>query len=454
MEKNDLFERTKPSKALMTMALPTIASQVIILIYNLADTWYIGRTNNPYMIAASSLALTIYLAAVALANVFGVGGGSLMVRLQGEHKTEDARRVASYSIGMSAIAALVFSVLVLLFMEPLLKLLGASENTLPYAKQYILATTVLGGVPTVLSMSMPQLLRNAGYAKEAGVGVGLGSLLNVALDPLFMFVLLPKGKEVLGAGIATMLSNVCSLVFFIAVYRRLRDRTVLVLPRRLERIGSDHKRSLYSVGLPAAFSIFLFDLVTIVINRLTASYGDIPLAAMGIVLKVERIPINVGLGVCLGMVPLIAYNYGSGNRERMRRFFSLARTAILAFSCACVLLFWLLARPIVGAFISDEATVAQGVSFLRGRCFALPFMMVGYHIVNTMNAVGKGKVSFLLALIRHIVLIIPIALLMNALWGLSGLIWSQLIADFLNAVIAVLILVRVDDSGIIGLDKR
>lgn len=453
MEKNTLFEKTKPSKALMTMALPTIASQVIVLIYNLADTWYIGRTNNPYMIAASSLGLTIYLAIVALANVFGVGGGSLMVRLQGEQKPEDARRIASYSVSMSAISALVFSVVVLLLMEPLLRLLGASENTLPYAKQYILATTVLGGIPTMMSMSMPQLLRNAGYAKEAGIGVGLGSLLNVALDPLFMFVLLPEGKEVLGAGIATMLSNVCSFVFFIVVYRKLRDKTVLVLPRRLERISPAQRRSLYSVGLPAAFSIFLFDLVTIVINRLTASYGDIPLAAMGIVLKVERIPINVGLGVCLGMVPLIAYNYGAGNRERMRQFFSLARTAILAFSCVCVVLFWLFARPIVNAFISDEATVSQGVSFLRGRCFALPFMMVGYHIVNYMNAVDKGKVSFRLALIRHIVLIIPIALLMNALWGLVGLVWSQLIADFLNAVIATVILLREDDSGVVGINR-
>ena len=437
----------------MTMALPTIASQVIILIYNLADTWYIGRTNNPYMIAASSLALTIYLAIVALANVFGVGGGSLMVRLQGEQKPEDARRVASYSVCMSAIAALVFSVVILLLMEPLLRLLGASENTLPYARQYILATTVLGGIPTVMSMSMPQLLRNAGYAKEAGFGVGLGSLLNVALDPLFMFVLLPDGKEVLGAGIATMLSNVCSFIYFIVVYRKLRDKTVLALPRRIERISPAHRRSLYSVGLPAAFSIFLFDLVTIVINRLTASYGDIPLAAMGIVLKVERIPINVGLGICLGMVPLIAYNYGAGNRERMKQFFSLARTAILAFSCVCVVLFWVFARPIVNAFISDEATVSQGVAFLRGRCFALPFMMVGYHIVNYMNSVDKGRVSFLLALIRHIVLIIPLALIMNALWGLPGLVWSQLIADFLNAVIAVIILMRVDDNAIIGRAK-
>ena len=444
MEKDELFEKTPPARALAVMALPTIASQMIILVYNLADTWFIGRTNNPYMMGASSLALTVYLSIVALANVFGVGGGSLMARLTGEKKAEEARRVASYSVALSALGAAVFSLLVLALLEPLLKALGASDNTFLYAKQYVVTTTVLGGVPTVLSMSMPQLLRNAGYSKEAGVGVGIGSMLNILLDPLFMFVLLPEGKEVLGAGIATMLSNCCSLAYFLFMFRKLREKTVLVLPRRIEKLDGQQRRSLYSVGIPAAFAIFLFDLVTIVINRLTVSYGDVALAAMGIVLKLERIPINIGLGVCLGMVPLIAYNYGAGNRKRMRQFFSMARVTILVFSCVCAALFWLFARPIISAFISDEATVSQGVPFLRGRCASLPFMMIGYHIVNYMNAVNKGKISFLLALIRHVILMIPIMLLMNRLWGLNGLIWSQLAADGLNAVIAIVICKRVD----------
>ena len=430
----------------MIMALPTVASQMILLIYNLADTWFIGRTNNPYMIGASSLALTIYLAVTALANVFGVGGGSLMARLSGEKQTDAARSVASYSVALSALSALVFSLLVLVAKNPLLRLLGASENTLMYARQYIFTTTVAGGIPTVLSMSMPQLLRNAGYAKEAGIGVGLGSLMNVLLDPLFMFVILPDGCEVLGAGIATMLSNFISLAYFIAIYRKLRDRTVLVIPRRIERIGREYKRALYSVGIPAAVAIFLYDLVTIVINRLTASYGDIPLAAMGIVLKLERIPLNTGLGICLGMVPLVAYSYGAGNRERMKQVFSLARNAVIGFSCVCALLFWFSARPCIAAFIADEATVSQGAAFLQGRCFSLPFMMAGYLIVNYMNAVGRGKESFMLAIVRHIFLIIPIMLLMNYIWGLTGLIWSQLAADLINSVIAFAVFRKVNSS--------
>jgi Na+-driven multidrug efflux pump len=427
------------------MALPTVASQMILLIYNIADTWFIGRTDDPAMIGASNLGLTVYLITASLANVFGVGGGSLMVRLIGEKKEDDARKVASYSVIASGIAAAAFSVLTLIFMTPLLTLLGADDATMVYSKQYLVTTVVLGSVPTILSMSMPQLLRNAGYSKEAGLGVGLGSLLNVGLDPLFMFVILPQGYEVLGAGIATMLSNVCSFIYFVVIFRKVRSVTVLKVSFRREKLERAHLKSLYMVGVPAAVSIFLFDLVTIVINRLVTGYGDhvAPLAAMGIVLKLERIPINVGLGVCLGMVPLIAYNFGAGNIKRMSRFSSLARWTIVAFSSLCTILFFVFARVLVSRFITDEETVRLGTMFLQARCFALPFMMVGYHVVNYMNAVNKGTVSFILAIIRHVILIIPAMLIMNYIWGLEGLIWSQVVADVINTIVSTVIFLRV-----------
>lgn len=446
--KKALFESERPAKALTIMALPTVASQMILLIYNIADTWFIGRTDNPAMIGASNLGLTVYLITASLANVFGVGGGSLMVRLIGEKKEDDARKVASYSVIASGIAAAAFSVLTLIFMTPLLTLLGADDATMVYSKQYLVTTVVLGSVPTILSMSMPQLLRNAGYSKEAGLGVGLGSLLNVGLDPLFMFVILPQGYEVLGAGIATMLSNVCSFIYFIVIFRKVRSVTVLKVSFKREKLERAHLKSLYMVGVPAAVSIFLFDLVTIVINRLVTGYGDhvAPLAAMGIVLKLERIPINVGLGVCLGMVPLIAYNFGAGNIKRMSRFSSLARWTIVAFSSLCTILFFVFARGLVSRFITDEETVRLGTMFLQARCFALPFMMVGYHVVNYMNAVNKGTVSFILAIVRHVILIIPAMLIMNYIWGIEGLIWSQAVADVINTIVSTLIFLRVRNS--------
>ncbi len=454
MEKQLLFEKEKPGKALAVLALPTVASQLVLLIYNLADTWFIGRTDNPYMVGASSLALTIFLAAAALSNVFGVGGGSLMARLLGQKKEDEAGKVVLYSIAMAVISALVFSCLVLIFMDPLLKLLGANENTLGYGRQYAFTTVVLGTVPTLLSMCMPQILRNAGYSKEAGIGVILGSALNIGLDPLFMFVILPEGEEVLGAGIATLISNVISMIYFIVVFARLRSKTVLGLPKRIEKISRENKKSLYTVGIPAAFSIFLFDLVTIVFNRLAVGYGDVPLASAGIVVKLERIPINTGLGVLLGMVPLVAYNVGAEKHKRLKNISNIARNTIIIFSIICSVLFFIFAEQFVGAFISDTETIDYGVNFLKGRCLALPFMMVGNHIVNYMNAINKGQVSFILAIIRHLVLIVPIMLIMNSVWGMDGLIWSQLVADVLNTIVAIGIYMKVNRSIIRDNDQQ
>ena len=222
---------------------------------------------------------TVYLAAVALSNVFGVGGGALMARLIGARREEDARRCASYTLTACTVTAAVFVLLVFILQDPLLRLLGANDSTIGYAKQYLITTTVIGGIPTILSMCMPQLLRNAGYAKAAGFGVGLGSVANVLLDPLFMFVLLPEGKEVLGAGLATAFSNFISLGYFIVIFHRVKKESVLQIPRRWETLDRKEKVSFYSVGIPAAFAIFLFDLVTIVLNKLVVDYGDIQLAA-------------------------------------------------------------------------------------------------------------------------------------------------------------------------------
>lgn len=425
--------------ALAKMAVPTIVSQLITLIYNIADTWFIGQTNNPYMVAASSLVLTIFLMASAIANLFGTGGGSLVVRLLGSRQDDEAEKVASLSLVLAAGTTLVFSLFCLLCMDPLLRLLGASGNTIGYARQYLFFVVVLGGLPTVLANTMSAMVRNIGHAKEAGFGLGMGGVLNVLLDPLFMFVLFPDGYQVAGAAAATLLSNLITLFYFIAVYQKLRGETVLALPRRVERVRKSSLRSLFSVGVPAAMSLLLFDLTTIVINRLAAGHGDIELAAMGIVLKVERLPLNIGIGICLGMTPLVAYNYASKNQKRMHGFFSAARLAGLAVSVLCVVFYRVFAPDILRAFISDPDTVRFGTQFLQSRCFATPFMFLSFHMVHFMQAVDRGKTSFQLALIRQLCLNIPLLFLLNALFGMTGLVWTQLIADLLNTVISYII---------------
>ena len=441
--KIELFENAPIPAALAKMALPTIVSQLITLIYNIADTWFIGRTNNPYMVAASSLVLTVFLASTALSNLFGVGGGSLVVRLLGQRREDEARRAASLSLTMAACASLLYAALSLLFMNPLLRLLGASDNTIGFARQYLTCVVVIGALPTVLSIAVASLLRNAGYAREAAFGLGMGGVLNIALDPLFMFVILPDGCQVLGAGLATMLSNLASFLYFLAVLHRVEGESVLSIPRRFERIGADSMRSLFSVGVPAALSLLLFDLTNIVINRLSASHGDIELAAIGIVLKVERLPLNIGVGICLGMMPLVGYNYAARNFKRMNAFFSAARTAGLSIAVVCVALYRLCAPQLIRAFIEDADTVRFGTQFLQARCFATPFMFLSFHIVHFMQAVDRGRVSFLLAVIRQLCLNIPILFLFNAVFGMAGIVWTQMTADIVNSVVSYFIYFRV-----------
>jgi len=444
----ELFESKPIAYALATMAVPTVISQLITLFYNITDTWFIGRTNNPYMVAASSLGLTVFMIATALANLFGVGGGNLVVRLLGKGDEEEAKKVASLSLIMAAGAGLGFSVLCLLFMDPILHLLGTSENTVGYARQYILFVVVIGGMPTVLSTTMSFMVRNIGYSKEAGFGLGMGGLLNVLLDPLFMFLILPDGYEVVGAAVATMLSNVITLIYFILVYGKLRKSTVLSMPRTVEKIRKDSLQSLFSVGVPAAMHLLLFDVTNMVINRLAAGHGDVQLAAIGIVLKVERLPLNTGIGICLGMMPLVAYNYASKNHRRMKEFFAAARIAGLVTAVLCVILYRFCAPYIIRAFITDADTVRYGTEFLQARCFATPVMFLSFHMIHFMQAIDRGKLSFYLAIIRQLCLNIPIVILLNFLFGMSGIVWTQLIADGLNVVVSYIAYVKIMKGGL------
>lgn len=439
IETKEIFETRPISSALAKMAVPTIVSQLITLVYNIADTWFIGQTNNPYMVAASSLVLTIFLMTSAIANLFGVGGGSLVVRLLGRKDEEEAKKVASLSLVLAIVFSLLFSALCLIFMNPLLRLLGASDHTIGFARQYLIFVVVIGGLPTVLANTMSAMVRNIGYSKEAGFGLGMGGILNVILDPIFMFMIFPDGYEVAGAAVATMLSNMITLGYFIFVYQKLKEKTVLSLPRGMEKIRRESLNSLFSVGIPAAMSLLLFDLTNIVINRLAAGHGDIELAAIGIVLKVERLPLNIGIGICLGMTPLVAYNYASKNHKRMKDFFRAARIAGLVVSVLCVVFYRIFASCIIGAFISDADTVRFGTEFLQSRCFATPFMFLSFHMVHFMQAVDRGKVSFQLAVIRQICLNIPILFLMNYLLGMSGIVWTQLIADLINVIVSYII---------------
>ena len=442
MNKNnkiDIFENKPVLSALATMAIPAVISQLITLFYNVADMWFIGQTDNPYMVAAASLVATIFLMTAAVSNLFGAGGGALVVRLLGSRQEEEAEKAASWSLSMAAGSSLLFAVVCLVFMNPMLRFLGASDNTIGYARQYLLIVVVIGAFPTIISNTMSYMLRNIGYSKEASFGLGMGGVLNVILDPVFMFVLMPDGYQVMGAALATLLSNMIALIYYVITYLKVQKNTILKIPKRLEKIRKESRKSIFSVGVPAACSLILYDLTNMIINMLSASHGDLQLAAIGIVLKVERLPLNIGIGICMGMMPLIGYNYASKNFERMKAFFKTSRFVAIAIALVCVVLYRVFAANVIGAFISDTETVAYGTEFLRARCFSTPVMILSFHMVHFMQAVDRGKISFYLAVIRQLCLNIPILFILNYFFGMTGIIWTQVIADIINVIVSYII---------------
>lgn len=438
--KRELFENAPVPKALATLAIPTIISQLITMIYNLADTFYIGLANDPSQTAASSLAFTLVFMMNCIPNLFGVGGGSLISRLMGEKKDGEAGSVASFSFYLTLISTAIYSLVVLAFMDPMLRFLGATDGSLPYAREYAVWVIVFGAIPATLSMTMAHLLRSEGYASKASLGLGLGGVINIVLDPIFMFLILEPGNEVKGAAIATMLSNVVVLIFFVVVYINIRQKTVLSLNPKKAKLKNHYVKSVLAVGIPSALGSLLACLSNIVINNLASSYsylyGDVPVAAIGIAKKIDMLPMNVGFGLSQGMMPLVAYNFASGNHKRMRAFARTARNAGMIFAGACIVLFQLCAPSIVAIFNGHDQTVEMATDFLRILCIAVPLMIFNLQISFSFHAMGMGKESLVLSSLRQGVVNIPLIFIMNHFFGLYGIVWTQIISDVITGVIS------------------
>lgn len=421
-----IFESMPVPKAVATLAVPTIISQVVTMIYNLADTFFIGQIGDPEMVAAVSLVSPWFNLLTALGNLFGLGGSSLISRMLGSKNQKNIKNVASFSVWGGAAVTLVFSVATFLARRPILQFLGASSETYGYAESYLLWVVVLGGIPTMLSLTLGHLLRSEGHAKQAGIGMMFGGIMNVVLDPVFIFGF---DMDVTGAAVATALSNLLSVVFFLAIYRILRGRTFVSLnPKHFTFAFTG---AVFSVGLASALATALGNASNMVMVRLASGYGDIPVAAYGIVKRIDQFPLNVSMGLCQGFMPLVGYNFASKNYTRMRRVSTFSWKAAIVMSACFVACFAAFAPQILNVFIKDSQTAELGAQFLRIACIAVPFTSVNFLISYTLQAMGKGVQSSLLTFSRQGLLNIPLLIVMNLTIGLYGMIWTQLAVELI-----------------------
>ncbi|MFQ7110590.1 MAG: MATE family efflux transporter [Anaerovoracaceae bacterium] len=420
-------------KAVATLAIPTVISQAVTMIYNLADTFFIGQIGDPYMVAAVSLVSPWFNLLTALGNLFGIGGSSLISRMLGAHNHGDIRFVSAFSIWGGAAATLVFSAATYFQRDVLLDFLGASRQTMEYAESYMFWVVVLGGAPTVVSLVLGHLLRSEGFARQASAGMMFGGVLNVALDPLLIFVI---RMDVTGAAVATALSNTASVIFFSVQYFRLGEKAAVSLNPIFFTIR--FVRPVFSVGLASALATALGNMSNMVMVRLAAGYGDIPVAAYGIVKRIDQVSLNVCMGLCQGFMPLVGYNYASGNYRRMRDVSVFSWKTALVISACFITCFAVFAHGIMHLFIPEIRTSTLGASFLRIACLAVPLTSINFLISYTLKAMGKGAKSAILTFSRQGLLNIPLLIIMNITIGLYGMIWTQLAVEVIMLPVSFL----------------
>ena len=423
-DRTEIFESKSVPAAVAAMAVPTMLSQVITLIYNLADTFFVGHTGDPAQVAALTLVFPVFMLLTGIGNLFGIGANSCISRSLGVGDQEGARRVCAFAFwgGLSVTALMLLALGIML--EPILYTMGASAMTIGPTKEYILWVMLVGGLPTECSLLLAHMLRGEGSAREASAGMMLGGILNMILDPLFIFGL---HMGVSGAGFATMLSNVACLCFYGFVLYRNRDNTVVSLhPGRFRLRGNGE---VLLVGLPAAMVIALGSSANILLTRLMAAYSDLAVASYGITQKFGTVAMNLSIGLTQGIMPLIGYNYAARNFPRVR---AVARCSFVILICFVLLIFGicqLMPERLMRLFVTDQDTVALGSRFLVRWSFAIPGMATVFLISSIFQAMGRWKRSLMLNVLRQGVIFMPALLIMDSVFGMYGLVWAQPVAD-------------------------
>lgn len=426
---SSVFEEASIPKAVMTLAVPTIITQLINIVYNLADTWYVGRTGNPAMVAALSVSMPVFILMSALANLFGVGGASAVSRSLGMKNEKKARHVFAFCIYGGLCAALLFAAVIACTRSRLIPLIGADESSFGYVYDYMFWTMIIGSVSTVGNVLCGHLVRSIGAAKQAGLGMSMGGILNMILDPLFMFVILPKGQEVTGAAIATMLSNTAALIYFIHYILKHRDNPVLTLdPKDVslkERIPSE----VLLIGLPAALSTTLSMVSNIFANALVSEYGSAAVAGMGVAKKVNTLAFNTTMGLTQGVLPFIGYTYGARQYKRMSEGIRFTGIMAMSFCLTCTVVFRVFSSGWISIFIQEENSVRWGTEFMNVLAFAAP-LSAGTYLLNTIfQATGRKVQSLMLSVMRKGVLDIPLMFLFKSAVGVKGVVIATPVAE-------------------------
>ena len=437
-----LFEQMPIPKAVMQLSVPTVMGWLVMILYNLADTYFVGMLDNAEETAAVTFGATVILAFNAVTNLFGTGTSSLMSRALGVKDYDTFKKTSAFGFYAGLLFSVLFSVFAAVFNGPLLSLLGASGANIEPTKDYIFWTVICGAVPAITNVIMANLVRSEGNALHASIGTMSGCLLNIILDPFFI---LPFGlnMKAAGAGLATCISNtVACLYFFILLYVKKGKTNVSISLKDLKP-NRYIVKEVFLVGIPASIQNLLNVTGMTVMNNSMAVFGSEAVSAMGIAHKTTMIPMYVSMGISQGILPLVGYNFASGNKKRMSKTIVFATSIGMGIMVVATFGFWIGAGEIIGLFMENALIVEYGKAFIRGLCLAQPFLSLDFTGVGVFQACGLGKTSLVFAILRKIVLEIPAMIVLNKLVPMYGLAYAQLVAEVILAIAAVIKLKKI-----------
>ena len=427
---NEIFEKVPVHKAYFKLALPVVFSMVISLVYNMVDTWFIARTGNTDLVAGVSLGAPVFTLMIALGDIFGLGGSSVISRLFGQKLDADGKRLSVFCFYAAFLCGILVTILMLLFRQPILHLLGADQNTYAYVSEYF-TFIVLGAPFIIVSFTPSNLLRTEGFSTASMTGTILGSVINIILDPIFISVL---GLGAAGAAIATVLGNIGADLFFVWFLLR-KSRKLSISPVGFH-ISATEVRQIMAIGFPASITNFMQSFGIALMNRFLLPYGNERVAAMGIVMKVNMIAVLILVGFAFGGQPLIGYNYGARNHKRLKAILLFAYRFECGMALILAVILSLAARPMIGLFMKDPLIMENGIPMLRLQLVGMPFIAVVLITTCLFQSAGKAWNAFLLSVSRQGVLFALVIILASWLAGYYGVLISQAAADLLTALLA------------------
>lgn len=429
-----MMSQEKPVKAVLGMGLPLIAGMMVMSVYNLVDTFFISLLHDDYQLAAVNLAYPIMMVVIALSNMIGTGAASLIARSLGAEDKEKAEHTLTVGIGLTVVLSLLLSSIGMFFLPKIVTALGARENTFVFTEQYV-SIILIGSIGVMGSYIGGQLLRSEGSVKYSMTGMMLGTVVNIVLDPVFIFVL---GMNIKGAAIATVVGNGAGAVLSIFYY--VSGKTLLKPALKYIRPTAEILKEIFFVGVPAMLETLLTSVAYVVNNNLAVAYGELTVTAMGISQKIISFGSYIYQGFAAGNQPLMGFNYGAGNHKRMLDVLKAGVMVVSGIELCVMAVFGIFAPGLIGIFSKTPEVVAIGTKVMCANMCILPFVGSVSMARSTFQAMGKPGYSFGITVVRQMILYVPLLLLFNSVFGFSGMIWAQPVTEAIMMAVSVSLL--------------